>query len=176
MKNDLFKKIDKEKDIISIEKFIINYLNKGEEVYLEKMGHHDLRRYNSPKVIRVSYDFTQNNFDLLKRGTILMVKDSYGKVAPYINPIELEELHNLELIEKAITDLKKQRINQLQLILSRWLELEALIDEKNRLERMINDLKELAKDEYLANIIKKQKGEDSNDKYKRRQRIKCSKS
>ena len=170
----LFKKLDREKDIISIEKFIINYLYSGEQIYLERMSHSDLKKYNSTKVISLSYDFALANFDLVKRGTILMVKDGYNKIVPYLNPMELEKILKLDSIEEEITRLKKERIYQLSQILSHWIALENLFYQKEKIEGTINLLMELNKNEYLEQMLKE--GENEHEKHKRRSKIKQNQS
>ena len=171
--NSLFKKLDREKDIISIEKFIINYLHNGEEIYFEKMGHHDLRKYNSIKVLRVSYDFALENFDLLKRGTILMVKDDYNKIVPYINPIELDKILTLSTIEEEIATLEQENLVELDRQISHLMTLECLTHERKKIEETINLLLTLNRADYLDNIINQKGGEY--DKHKRKSKVKCFK-
>ncbi len=169
---DFIKKVDKEGYIIPIERFVSNYLFEDKITNFRGITHKDLKGISSPLILRISYEMAYNNYDLVKKGHILIVKDRCGQVISYLNPLELMKISSLNEIDNEIEKLKKEKIYQTKQILLQWQKLEKLIAKKNEIQSTI----------YLLNIFKKRqyidilKGEIDYDKHKRKQRVKYSKS
>ena len=143
MKKKNLSKFDKTKDTIKIRDFVVQYLNDGISVDCHKLTHKNLKSFNNPYVIAVSFDFASSNVELILTNKILLVSDYYGNIAPYINPHELKKLENLGSIEEQIIELKKIRINQLSKLLSLWGKMQVLLYEKSRIEGTIVILEEI---------------------------------
>ena len=113
MKKKNLSHFDKIKDTIKMEDFVIRYLNDGVYVECYKLTHKQLKSFDNPYVVTVSYEFAETNIELILSNKILLVSDRFGNIAPYINPLELKRLESLDLIEEEIKKIKKIRINQL---------------------------------------------------------------
>ena len=98
MQNDeLNKFMDELKDSsISLIKFLYCYCGICDEVIIRnKMSHKDVKIF-LPFLKRLDYEEVLKNKDMLYKGNIISVKDSYGNVAPYLNPkIKIVEENNL---------------------------------------------------------------------------------
>ena len=143
MKKKNLSRFDKVKDMIRMEEFVIQYLNDGVYVDCHKLTHKQLKSFNNPYVVAVSYEFVDANIELVLTNKILLVSDHHGNIAPYINPQELRRLKNLGSIEDQITELKKVRINQLSKLVSLWGQMQVLLYEKNQIEGTIEILEEV---------------------------------
>ena len=86
--NDYFV-ADIDSDVISLRDFLSNYCNL--DVFNDgiKLTHRDLKLFNFPNVVAVGFDKVQT--DDIKMGNIILVRDSYKNIAPYRNPVRIEE-------------------------------------------------------------------------------------
>ncbi len=143
MKKKNLSRFDKVKDTMRMEDFVIQYLNDGVYVDCYKLTHKQLKSFNNPYVVAVSYEFADANIELILTNKILLVSDRYGNIAPYINPRELKRLETLGSIEDQITELKKVRINQLSKLVNLWGQMQILLYEKDQIEGTIGILEEI---------------------------------
>ena len=136
MKKKNLSRFDKIKDTIKMEEFVIRYLNDGVYVECYKLTHKQLKSFDNPYVVTVSYEFAEANIELILSNKILLVSDRFGNIAPYINPLELKRLESLDLIEEEIKKIKKIRINL-------WGQMQILLYQKDQIEGTINILEEI---------------------------------
>ena len=134
---------DKKKDTISITDFVTYYLNDGMMIDCKKMTHRDLKSFNNPYVVTVSYEFAATNRELILTNKIILVADRYNNIAPYVNPNELRNLEKLESIDEQIKLLKKVRLDQLSKLIGLWSQMQVLLYEKKQIELTINLLEEI---------------------------------
>lgn len=87
-KEDLINlKKELEKKCISLTKFLINYCGiYNDEIYNIKISHQDIKKL-MPNLKRVSFESLLTNKKSFYIGDIIPVKDCYGNVVPYINPM-----------------------------------------------------------------------------------------
>ena len=102
--------VDKYKDTIRMDVFISSYLNDGNFIECKNLTHKELKTFDIPYVINVSYDFVNANREMVLNGKIILVRDKNNNIAPYISPIELRKLNDLENINAQIDDLQNQMI------------------------------------------------------------------
>lgn len=136
-------KFDKKKDTIRMEQFIIHYLNDGVFVDCKKLTHRDLKGFNNPFVVTVSYEFASANIELILTNKILLVVDKYGNIAPYINPIDLKKMGKLETIEEQLELLRRTKINELSQLVKIWSQIQLLNYDKEQIELTMQILKEI---------------------------------
>ena len=157
-KEELIKlKKELEKRCISLTKFLINYCGiYNDEIYNIKISHQDIKSL-MPNLKRVSFESLLNDKKSFYIGDIIPVKDCYGNVVPYINPM-------IEYNVAAEIDCEvKERCKQLE---------EITIDENlnnYELARLCRLLKEYHKNrEYreIRRLLKRNKDEKVK-KYKR---------
>lgn len=78
---------DLERNCISLAKFLVSYCGiYNEDIHSAKISHHDVKEL-MPHIKRVSFDSLLENKDSFYIGDIIPVKDCYGNVVPYINPM-----------------------------------------------------------------------------------------
>ncbi len=145
-------RFDKIKDTIKIEDFIIQYLNDGVYTSCHKLSHKQLKFFNNPYVIAISYEYASSNMELILSNKILLVRDSFGNVAPYINPKELKRLEKMGSIDEQINALKKERINQLSELIKLWSKMQVLLYEKGQIESTIGMLEEIKKGSKVSEL------------------------
>ena len=87
-KDDLINlKKELETRCISLTKFLINYCGiYNDEIHNIKISHQDIKTL-MPNLKRVSFESLLNNKKSFYIGDIIPVKDCYGNVVPYINPM-----------------------------------------------------------------------------------------
>ncbi len=134
---------DKRKDTVSITDFVTHYLNDGKLIDCKKLTHRDLKSFNNPYVVTVSYEFAATNRELILVNKIILVIDRYNNIAPYVNPDELRKLEKLNSINEQIKELKKVRINQLAKLIDLWGPMQILLYEKRQIELILNLLQEI---------------------------------
>ncbi len=155
---------DRKKDTISISDFVTFYLNDGITINCQKLTHRDLKSFNNPYVVTVSYEFASTNRELILTNKIILVTDRYNNIAPYVNPDELRKLEKLEAIDEQIKILKKVRLDQLSKLISLWSKMQVLLYEKRQIELTIDLLDEINKSSKIDELG----GKDYVKKYQRR--------
>lgn len=99
MSSDELIKLKKEleKKCISLTKFLINYCGiYNEEIYNIKISHQDIKEL-MPELKRVSFESLIGNKSSFYTGSIIPVKDCYGNVVPYVNPmLEIEVIKEID--------------------------------------------------------------------------------
>ena len=150
-KNNL-EKLDRSKHAIKMEDFVTNYLNDGILLKCRRLTHKDLKSFNNPYVLSVSYEFASSNVELILTNKIILVADCYGNIAPYINPKELKRIQNLDNIDEQIKKLKKLRINQLTHLMKLWSDMQLLLFEKKIIEDTISLLEEINKKSKIEQL------------------------
>ena len=89
MSSEEIKKLNKEMEnmCISLKKFLILYCGIfNEEIHNIKLSHQDIKEL-MPYIKRVSFEKILKNKTWLYSGDVIAVKDSYGNLAPYMNPM-----------------------------------------------------------------------------------------
>ena len=66
-------KFDKTKDTIKMEDFVVHYLNDDVLVKCRRLTHKDLKRFDNPYVVTVSYEFASANIELILTNKIILV-------------------------------------------------------------------------------------------------------
>ncbi len=155
MKN--FKKLDRNKNVIPIDQFIINYLNDGVFLTCNDLTHKDLKKFSNPYVISVPFEYADACVELIYTGDIILVRDILGNIAPYINPNNLKILYQIDSVEKEISEIYKKRI-EITSLLSEWQKLQKLLFDLNR----IKETKELLED---LKLYKQEMREKDGKKY-----------
>ncbi len=145
-------KFDKIKDTIKMEDFVVHYLNDDVLIRCRKLTHKDLKSFNNPYVVTVSYEFASTNIELVLTNKIILVVDRLGHIAPYINPNELKKIKSLGIIDEQIAKLKKIRINQLSKLISLWSEMQMLLYERKKIEGTIELLREIKKQSSIEQL------------------------
>ena len=95
-------RFDRIKDTIKMEDFVVHYLNDDVLIRCRKLTHKDLKKFNNPYVVTVSYEFASANMELIFSNKIILVVDILGHMAPYINPNELKKIQSLNTIDEQI--------------------------------------------------------------------------
>ena len=115
MSKEELKKLKKEleNNCISLTKFLINYCGiYNEEIHNIKISHHDIKEL-LPEIKRVSFESLLVNKNSFYTGDIIPVKDCYGNVVPYVNPmleidvaveIDCEKVEHEHLLDDIIID------------------------------------------------------------------------
>lgn len=92
-KKQRIKKVKKEleNNCIDLKSFLMCYCGiYNESIKKEKISHKDMKIL-FPNLVRISFESLLEDKKNLYTGIIIAVKDSYGNVAPYINP-DLQEI------------------------------------------------------------------------------------
>lgn len=88
------KRLEKELEslCISLEKFLVYYCGINYELIKGiKINHKDVKKI-IPSLETVKFELVAKNKNRVYNGNIIIVKDSYGQIAPYINPgFQLED-------------------------------------------------------------------------------------
>jgi len=157
---------------ISLKNFLISYCGiYNEDLLHNKITHKDIKVL-LPDLKRVSYDYMLENKKELFTGNILIVKDSCGNYAPYLNP-KLNEYIDVEMeyegekkdnFEIAV-ELEKLTFYELTELCRKYKE-ENRIKEYRKVCKLIKKMKNNGIDEYHRKKEKMLlKGFDENDKY-----------
>lgn len=90
-------KKDLEKNCISLTKFLINYCGiYHKDIHDMKISHQDVKEL-MPGLKRVSFESLLENKDSFYIGDIIPVRDSYGNIVPYENPmLEFDDTLNID--------------------------------------------------------------------------------
>jgi len=110
-KEDLIKLLNEVKDnSISLHKFLINYCGvHNEKMHDLKIGHHHVKHL-MPNIKRVGFEELLKRKNEIYMGNIIIVKDSFGNIAPYINPmLEIDKVSEIDF-EIIKTDTKMEEI------------------------------------------------------------------
>ena len=143
---------DKYKDTIRMDTFVSLYLNDGNFIECKNLTHKELKMFDIPYVISVSYDFVEANKELVLNGKIILVRDRSNNLAPYINPIELRKLNNLKNIEEQINNLKKQRIKYTSKLVELWSKLQMLLYQQQEISDTITILEEVNRQSSIEQL------------------------
>ena len=136
------KKLDRLKNAISIEDFVIQYLNDGVLIKCRRLTHKDLKHFDISYVVTVPFEYVSSNIELVLTNKIILVIDRYGNVAPYINPNELKRLENMNIVEFQLAKLKKVKFG-LYGLAKMWSDLQLLLYEKKQIDETIAILKNI---------------------------------
>ena len=159
----ILKKLEEDQSI-SLRKFLMFYCGiDNRDLLSHKITHKDIK-FLLPNLKRVSFDFVLDNIKEIYIGSVIIVKDSNGNCAPYINPKINEYIDNdieIEIEkEKEVTSFETV-INLENLNLYELVELAKKYKADNR-------VKEYRK---LSKIIKKKKGEGIEIYHKNKEKI-----
>ena len=155
--------VDKFRDTIKMDDFITFYLNDGNFIECKNLTHKELKMFDIPYVISVSYDFADANKELVLNGKIILVRDKHGNVAPYINPMELRKIGSLDNINEQIIDLRKLKVKYMAKAVSIWNDLQILLHQHHEIMHTIAILEEINKQSSIEQLggksyVKKHQG------------------
>lgn len=155
--------VDKFKNTIRMDDFIRLYLNDGIFIECKNLTHKELKMFDIPYVISVSYDFADANREMVLNGKIILVRDKNNNIAPYINPIELKKINSLEDINEQIDELRTQKVKYMAKMVELWSKKQVLLHQYNEIMDTIAILEEINKQssiEQLGGIsyVKKHQG------------------
>lgn len=172
-KEDLINlKIELESKCISLTKFLINYCGiYNENIHNIKISHKDIKEL-VPNLKRVSFDSLLRNKTGFYTGDIIAVKDSFGNVIPYLNPmIEINEILNFDCKEIKENSVSEEKLND-NLCAYELAKLCKYFKLHNKLKqyRDVRKLLEQEKDNGVKQYKKKRdilimKGREENDEY-----------
>ncbi len=164
-------KILKEDKSISLRKFLMYYCGINNKTLLSnKITHKDLK-FLLPELKRVSFDYVLKNIDEVYTGIVVLVEDSTGNYAPYINPKIEEYIEEFDMdleedkIFESIVDLENLNLYALAELAKKY-KSDNRIKEYRKVVRMIKKKKESDLETYHKNkekIIIKERFE--NDEY-----------
>ena len=152
-KNNL-NKLDRYKNSITMDEFITYYLNDGMKLKC-KLSHKDLKSFNNPYLIGISYEFASANIELVLTNKIVLVIDKYNHVAPYINPLELKKIEQYRELTKQLKYLSGENLKD-----------QLLAYQLSEIEKTIQILRLINKESYIDEFI--EGDEDYVKKHKRR--------
>ena len=154
----------KSNNSISLRKFLMFYYGICDNNILShNLTHKDIKIF-LPDLKRVSFDYVLENTKEIYIGTIIMVKDSFGNCAPYINPkldICIEEDIDLEIIEEEKDGVFEKSVELENLNLYELVELAKKYKTDNRL----NEYRKVCR------IIKKRKDNDIKIYHEKKEKI-----
>jgi len=142
MKKNKIRKLDELSGAIPIDQFIIEFLNYGNYIQCGKLTHRDLKRFNSPYIEALPFEFVVANKELLASGRIVLVADCRNNIAPYLNPKEFENMDRVEIVRSEIKQIGKQTTMQEN------------IDAIIRYQILVSDLLAIEKSFALLNKIR----------------------
>lgn len=152
---------------ITIREFVNNYLGINHDC--KNLRHIGLKSFESPYIISISNDFAIKNKEFVLRNEILIVVDSYGNPAAYVNPNLLKQITTMEELKNTINILEKIRLNNLlgikslydqyDLINKKIIELSLSYSDGNELFRRLNKKEILIEIKKYAKQVSKNKDE-----------------
>ena len=167
--------------VISIHKFLLRFY--GISISLNELVSHKDIKHRFKFLKRCSFEYADNNPEIMNSGKIIYVMDSYGEYIPYIAP------EMIMGIENCVTDIYIEKEEDEELIIDEILELPTyLLREclakykfKPSFYRVIK--KELTnrgvyenKKHRIEKEIRELEESDFDDKYQRRRKIKYNQS
>jgi hypothetical protein len=158
-------KID-DKDVITIEAFVNEYLNIKSNA--SKLLHCGLKDLNCPYVVGVSNEFASKNMDLVKKGYLLVVVDFHHNKGTYLNPFYLKKLLTMGSTLEEYNLFMKKRLNDLQMLEDYYTQYITLKNQVETNELFYKVLKEQKKCNKLNKIRTYESIGEENDKHQRR--------
>ena len=159
-------------DTITINDYVNNFLMIKSDA--SNLMHCGLKDLNCPYVVGVSNDFANKNPKLVKQGFLLLVTDCKRRRGTYINPVYLNKILEKSDIEREFELFSKQRIHDLERIVSFYSEYIVLKEMVETNQAFYNLLEEQNKLKKLKAIQRyEEMGGIEDDKHKGRQKIKC---
>jgi len=159
---------------ISLKNFLISYCGIcNKDLINNKITHKDIK-YLLPDLKRVSYEYLIKNIGDVYTGNVLIVSDSFGNFAPYLNPklneyedINIEYECEIEKTDKFEVAVELENLNLYELSkLSKKYKEDNRISEYRKVCRMIKKKKDNGLDKYHSKKEKiLMKGRSENDKY-----------
>ena len=144
--------VDKFRDTIRMDDFITFYLNDGNFIECKNLTHKELKMFDIPYVISVSYDFADTNKELVLNGKIILVRDRNNNIVPYINPIELKKINSLEDINGQIEELRTKRVKYMAEMIELWSKKKVLSYQYNEIMDTIAILEEIDKQSSIEQL------------------------
>ena len=144
--------VDKFRDTIRMDDFITFYLNDGNFIECKNLTHKELKMFDIPYVISVSYDFADANKELVLNGKIILVRDRNNNIVPYINPIELKKINSLEDINGQIEELRTKRVKYMAEMIELWSKKKVLSYQYNEIMDTIAILEEIDKQSSIEQL------------------------
>lgn len=147
-----------ENNSIDLKSFLISYCGIYNQTLMSKKISHKEIKYLLPHIKRVSFDSVMKDRECIYNGIVIIVRDSYGLIAPYLNPkenniVDIRSITEMETREVIASKKEKKCIDNLNLY-----ELECLC-KSLKLQKKYKDYR-IASEKLLQ---KRQKG---NKKYK----------
>ena len=172
MNKKVLKDLEKEYSI-SLKSFLMIFCGICNETLLQGKISHDDVKHLFPELKKSTFEYLSKNINEIYTGNIILVKDSYGFIAPYQKPLieEYIEIPDIEIIddkkEKAIEEI----VNLENLSLYELSELGKKYKEENRLteyRKVCRLIKKINNESGIKDFHKKKekiKEMNLNDKY-----------
>lgn len=80
---------DINKDVIELVEFLNYYCGIDIDFENNKVSHRNLKFFGFPGVVSISFGEVRTSD--IKTGEVILVRDSYKHIAPYINPLRVKE-------------------------------------------------------------------------------------
>jgi len=120
---------------ISLKSFLVVFCGIYNETLLTQKVSHDDIRHLFPELKKVGFDYISKNLNEIYVGNIILVRDSFGFIAPYKKPLieEYIEMPNIEIIETKREKIIEEVVNLENLSLYELSELGKKYKDENRL-------------------------------------------
>lgn len=172
MDKKFLKELEKEY-IISLKSFLIIFCGIYNETILQGKITHDDVKHLFPELKKVSFDYVSKNSNEIYTGKVILVKDSFGFIAPYQKPLieEYIDIPDINFIEDKKEQAIEEIVNLENLSLYELSELGKKYKDENRLteyRRVCRLIKKINNESGIKEFYKKKekiKERDYNDKY-----------
>ncbi len=150
--------------VISVKKFVGNYLQDESEVAKKIRTHESLKDYNNKFVKRTTFRAVKANPEYVANGIILLVQDDF-QLIPYVNPHLIALKNSLGALNDTMNNMRKKRYC-LENLSENFSILEQLMLEKQLIDSALIDLEIL--DYYKEESYDKQIRRGKKNEYKRK--------
>ena len=160
----LLKELEKN-NCINLNSFLISYCGIWNDALVTgKISHNDMK-FLFPYLKKVSFEHALKNIKDVYVGNIVLVKDSYGHIAPYINP-KIREVNDIEVNEVNAETIYKEGKFEKAIELENLSIYElAMLRKKYKEERRVNEYRKICR------IIKKRKDNGIEIYHKKKEKI-----
>ena len=158
---------------ISLKSFLIVFCGICNDTLLREKVSHDDIKHIFPELTKVGFDYLSKNINEIYTGNVILVKDSFGFIAPYKKPLiqEYLEIPDIEFIEDKKERVVEEIVNLENLSLYELSELGKKYKEERRLteyRKVCRLIKKINNESGIKEFHKKKekiKEMNYNDKY-----------
>ena len=119
---------------------------------INKLTHKTFKRFNNPYSIPISFDYADDNPELVYTGKLLMVRDSHKNLGCYINPNELKKASQYYDIKNHLKNKRLTSLEQLRDYLPDYL----LLKEIEPTLQILKDNKKMLRLRLIKNTMEKE--------------------